>query len=1018
MNLNDLKDYDKKYIFLNEFKLEKEQRIELLLFLINFFKIPGKIEDYYLVLGGRGLISRHNFQNSDFFIQNARILLKTLNQKKVYLDELREYESSEYEKLYTRVGNKFIKVKNITEELAEREELYLKLLSLEIRYKLPKNEFAFQKGKRYGIIIDEKPIEIKLLDEIVPRKISKPRRKKRSRLKLSISDLIKEAQEIDETLSQEGNSYRKRVLENTTFKFVKQQSIQETKNIEINNITNKVGQVGSGKSTLSDAIVKKLAKENKKVVVIESSVPKVLKKAEELNRLGIDAIPVIGSSNWTDHINKVSDGKDFLSDFDSEILTSGCALGGLINEADLSIDYGKEPCTKIYKFYERGASRLNQLNINKTYQCPFYYSCPRRSIQARIFDANVIVTTTAALATMKIGISGMTLFQYTLEYVDLVIVDEAESELQKADQIFAPYVSIDDYIRNNGSISGEFYRKSSDERTSSNLNLRNFISLHQQSNDIFMKINDLLKNDKHGFPRSRLERPFSGRNLIRECWERNLLPEDLCKELEQMSNLNRNRRYIGILRDFISITNKNQLFENFSAYGWGTTKDLTRAQVNRVIFICSVLYFEHLYRELSNLVEKGTELPNSTKEILSQRFEFHQRYIPVSPIGNIFGLQYKDKEKNGKSDLCIVKQFATGRAMYLRFPWLKVDTNGNPLGPHVLLLSGSSFAPGSLSNHIDEHVNYIIEAEPYKRKFIEKSHFEYLNTGVYVSGSGEKRNERLRELVSECKEVIIEKLESNDNILMIVNSYEDVTVVYTKLREILSDTPFKEKIAYIAPDDDNSNDPGKVKQSKVTDVVFKDAKILVSVAVLIERGHNIVDEKGNAYFDTLMFMTRPMPRPDDYRSHVSKVNGYIMAKYSNRNEPVNTETFKQMRSDAFYMYNLLGQSEDRLDDLDTQVQKDIVVTLFVMILQIFGRLCRIGNQEDMKSKAPDVYFADAAFKAKNQNGFDLLNSLVDYLEEIMSEKGIDGEIAKTLYDPFYQALRKGRKIYDKLSLVY
>ena len=72
----------------------------------------------------------------------------------------------------------------------------------------------------------------------------------------------------------------------------------------------------------------------------------------------------------------------------------------------------------------------------------------------------------------------------------------------------------------------------------------------------------------------------------------------------------------------------------------------------------------------------------------------------------------------------------------------------------------------------------------------------------------------------------------------------------------------------------------------------------------------------------------------------------------------------------------------------------------------------------MKSKAPDVYFADAAFKAKNQNGFDLLNSLVDYLEEIMSEKGIDGEIAKTLYDPFYQALRKGRKIYDKLSLVY
>lgn len=1020
LHLYDLKHYEKKYLYLEDFQFVGCQRIELLLFLIHYLNIQGKIEDYYLILGGRGIIPRRSFGSGDYLIQNARILLKTLNQKKVYLDELREYESGDTceERLYKRENDKFVKVSDLSKKTVEREKLYLKLLTLNICYKDKQKKFAFRNGKRFGLLIDDKPVEIKLSSEITPIKLKKPAKKKGGTIKVSIKDLIKEAERIDDLFGKNGKKYRKRVLANTTFKKVLNGTIRHTSYIEISEIVNVIGQVGAGKSTFSKALVKYLAKENRKITLIQNSVPDVLKMCANLTQLGVKAVPVIGASHWEGHIKKTIDGKDFLSDYYSQILTAGCPLGGLIEEVDVSISFGQEPCTRIYKYYEKGKERLNRLNTNERYICPYYYRCPRTKIQADIFEANVIVTTTAALSTMKVGISGMTLFQYVLEYMDLVIVDEAERELQKADEIFAPYVPFDDYIRNNGSLYSDYYKKPSDERTSTDRDLRFFMHLHHESDRIFAKIDGLLKTNRHGFNRSRLERTFSGRLLINDCRENQKLPFDLCDELERMTNLNRDRKYLGILRDLVDVVTKEQLLESFRSYQWGTIEELSQEQVYKVIFIAAVLYFEYLYREMSNLVEWNAQLPDSTKAILSQRFEFQQRYIPVSPIGNIFGLQYKSKVLNEKSDLCIVKQFALGRAMYLRFPWLKLDDEGNPIGPHVLLLSGSSFAPGSMANHINEPVNYIIEAEQYKRDFIKQSHFEHLMTDIYVSGSGDDRNVRLRELVLECKGLICEKLDEGHNILMVVNSYEDTIIVNRALKNILLNTSYEFQTTHVVPDSDNSYVPEKIKQRELDTFISKNARILVAPAIIIERGHNIVDEKGNAAFDTLIFLTRPMQRPDDYTSHVSKVNGFIMSKYTEKYQHVNTECFNKMRADAFNIYRLLDQGGFRLSDLDPLIQKDIVVTLFVMILQIFGRLCRIGNREDMKTRAPDVYFADAAFKANKPEGFDLLNRLVNYLESILSDEHVNVEVAKTLYEPFYLALKKGRNIYDKSENAY
>lgn len=111
------------------------------------------------------------------------------------------------------------------------------------------------------------------------------------------------------------------------------------------------------------------------------------------------------------------------------------------------------------------------------------------------------------------------------------------------------------------------------------------------------------------------------------------------------------------------------------------------------------------------------------------------------------------------------------------------------------------------------------------------------------------------------------------------------------------------------------------------------------------------------------------------------------------------------------MHNELEFKYAKLSDLPEDYQMDIMVTLFTMILQIFGRLCRVGSKENIKKEPLEVYFLDSSFKSESENGFDFLNMLVDYLEKLMNTEGYIGEISKSLYMPFNQSLKKGKNIY-------
>lgn len=423
--------------------------------------------------------------------------------------------------------------------------------------------------------------------------------------------------------------------------------------------------------------------------------------------------------------------------------------------------------------------------------------------------------------------------------------------------------------------------------------------------------------------------------------------------------------------------------------------------LKRLLFILKIIAFEQLYRELSRLVEGMSEVPIELREILNRNLYIQQEFMPNAPVGNTLAIEVRDDE------MYIKKQFALGRALALKMPYLLLDDKGNPLGPNVLLMSGTGYMPGSERYHIGDRVDYIIEAEQAKRDYIANTKIVNLKSSTYVSGAKlELKNQYLKALIEENEKKIIKCVKRDENILMIVNSYEQCKVAYKAVEKILRKYEADCEVWYLKSDNGEleRNDVDNALQRR--DITSFKGGILISPECVIERGYNIVDMYGNAWFDTVMFLVRPMVDPNDYNVQVQKVNGYIMNHYTGLNYGNRIDVMNQMRKDAFDRYAKLNGTKGSLSDLPEDMKIDVIASLFVVIEQVFGRLCRLGST--LKEKYPTIYWVDGAFNASEEGKFDTLKELEKYLENLM-EHSNNPLVAKTLYEPFYKAL-KGEKI--------
>lgn len=978
-------------------------KAEMTLALLEKCKPEGDPTKAYLLLHNYSLLGEVVCDETAFLLQKAHRLLHSCSSKMNWAKVLENYRNAQPEfclYIFTEEiekGSKVLKFARNTELAVEpdRADVYFEY----IRKHKEERHFEYAKGGKYSYSIKDKTsstvysADVEILDRTPQMPISPPPKKTRKKISVSTDELLASAAEMAE---KKPDDYCYSILKSNTLKAVTEGNVKSANRLEIDKITNLVGMVGSGKSTLMKVLSYHLAKADKKVVLVLDTVSSVLEMCSYLSQFGVSVSPVIGRSGREKYIDQVAKAHEkYLQNEYSKYLTAPCIIDGMAkNKSDKSSApmFGNEPCRSLMK-------------NKKHYNCPYMDICPAVRMYREVYTSNVIVTTVQGLAAIRLLGDNKLFLEYVLEQADLVIFDECDKVQKTLDEFFTPSASFDKFRQNAATLCSEAMNKETEALDGMEKNESGYIRKLMRSLGVCMAVREAI-SAYGGTWRTILSRTFSAEILYQAICRENQKNKYISdKSLEHMRRvtigLDHDKDIEHILKFALSEDDIKIFSSDISDWLTDNNCKPDKTFSDHIKLYLVVAAFDNYIREISDSYlflpyERKTQ--QELTDFLSTRFTAQQKILPSSAMGNLFGMK-NDPQKG----LILYRQYAFGRALMDRMPWLRLMEEGQPAGPNVLMLSGSSWADGCLQYHVNVPVKYLLEAEEWKRRKIAESKMIDLGTAIRVSGSGsEEREENLTEVIKKIMGTIEAELRSEGKLLMIVNSYSEAQTAANYLSRLLSN---EKTVACMCREADEF-DENMILRSEIADFSDHSADIMVAPAQAIERGYNIVDKDGHSAFGSVFFLVRPMEVPDDISSKCTKLNGYLERHCVLSGKKNAFDRAAKLRSEATRQWSLMErQGKMQLSSLDPVMKLDVTASLFVLILQIFGRLCRITDES---KPAPRVYFADGAFRRseKNTAGYDLLNELIDYLDSMIDNKET-GKIAETLYQPFYEAFKKG-----------
>lgn len=978
-------------------------KAEMTLAILEKCKPEGDPTKAYLLFHNYSLLGEVVCDETAFLLQKAHRLLHSCSSKMNWAKVLENYRNAQSEfclYIFTEKIEKGSKVLNFARntELAvepDRADVYFEY----IRKHKEEKHFGYAKGGEYSYSIKDKTsstvysADVKIPDRTPQMPISPPPKKTRKKISVSTAELLASAAEMAE---KKPDDYCYSILKSNTLKAVTEGNVKSANMLEIDKITNLVGMVGSGKSTLMKVLSYHLAKADKKVVLVLDTVSSVLEMCSYLSQFGVSVSPVIGRSGREKYIDQVAKAQEkYLQNEYSKYLTAPCIIDGMAkNKSDKSSApmFGNEPCRSLMK-------------NKKHYNCPYMDICPAVRMYRDVYTSNVIVTTVQGLAAIRLLGDNKLFLEYVLEQADLVIFDECDKVQKTLDEFFTPSASFDKFRQNAATLCSEAMNKETEALDGMEKNESGYIRKLMRSLGVCMAVREAI-SAYGGTWRTILSRTFSAEILYQAICRENQKNKYISdKSLEHMRRVTIGLDHDKDIEHILKFALSEDDIKIFSSdiSDWLTDNNCKPYKTfsDHIKLYLVVAAFDNYIREISDSYlflpyERKTQ--QELTDFLSTRFTAQQKILPSSAMGNLFGMK-NDPQKG----LILYRQYAFGRALMDRMPWLRLTEEGQPAGPNVLLLSGSSWADGCLQYHVNVPVKYLLEAEEWKRRKIAESKMIDLGTAIRVSGSGsEEREENLTEVIKKIRGTIEAELRSEGKLLMIVNSYGEAQTAASCLNGLLSNG---KTVACMCREADEFDD-NMILRSEIADFSDHSADIMVAPAQAIERGYNIVDKDGHSAFGSVFFLVRPMEVPDEISSKCTKLNGYLERHCVLSGKKNAFDRAAKLRSEATRQWSLMErQGKMQLSSLDPVMKLDVTASLFVLILQIFGRLCRITDES---KPAPRVYFADGAFRRseKNTAGYDLLNELIDYLESMIDNKET-GKIAETLYQPFYEAFKKG-----------
>ncbi|MEV7185569.1 hypothetical protein [Kitasatospora sp. NPDC093102] len=387
--------------------------------------------------------------------------------------------------------------------------------------------------------------------------------------------------------------------------------------------------------------------------------------------------------------------------------------------------------------------------------------------------------------------------------------------------------------------------------------------------------------------------------------------------------------------------------------------------------------------------------------------------VPEAPMGNVLGFQYlpddREKDDSGRHSgtLRFFRCAGVGRELLLSLHELGADPAAGRPGPHVVLMSGTSWAGSSTRAHVLAPVGAVLKPSRRSLEAVRRSAFRtrflYDDNSKPISLSGTDPKARpavARAMAARLgspgrgqspspleEELALVGDDDRRRAILLVGSYKEANTVADVLHGI---ERWHGRVRVLAADDADleqavrGGGPAPTLSGHATALRRGDlaafaedprAEVLVAPLMAVERGHNILNAQRNAAFGTALFLARPHPRPDDLALAIFAINDWA-TRFVRDHPGLDQGTFTALVNQAAtldaaglafrqvarrewrrllarrYIYSRLSEAEKRA----------FVWDQLVTIWQVIGRLVRGGVPAR-------VVFVDARFAPKLARAF-------------------------------------------------
>jgi len=896
---------------------------------------------------------------------------------------------------------------------ADRRKWYEQLLEQAVAH-LSKDIHFATSGKFHYYKYNQEQESIRYVGEIPPPLVNTstfPRYRPKGRFTLHLGDEhtyqtegMREASAALEWKERAGIGLKLKSLTNPSIRQFEYKGLQHI-----------VGGLGSGKSTFMVLETDRLVRAGARVGFIESSVPQVLNRVKELRLLGINAVPVIGRTGRRKHQkdyisarrHQIRDVTDWGQDSYLELrhVSDFCIIHALANDHENTTDY---PCRQL-------------IQQEKKCVCPYAASCGIYRDFAALIHAEVWVTTSASILKTKLPVMldpyERTVYEAMYDLLDIIFVDEADAVQKQFDDSFVSEIAL---FGN----SQHLFEKTLLESFRKTIGYYGKYAHDEVVQDWMDVLNRLESTIRRGVYRTLNLSPefaqFLYRKLLRLSTEAYRISGAFAKDEQNRERIEQELRnyadhpldhpiYADVTKMLQARTKKEreQALTTILHKLGGETNPVGRLKFpvhSLELYLCLAL-IDHdiqVFMDLYPLVQAKLGKLSEFEGLYTIQREF-SAIMKDAMTGRMTGYLYEVKPGNDTGTFKAVQYSGVGRLLLEDWQSIYAGIDGYE-GPAVVLLSGTSLAPGSAHYHIASLLGWLLESN-LGVPVIHQEYYPIYEHGkeppIQISGEIEDRRERnLRALTAKLMSKIEQELlewrysGANRKVLLIVNSYEDVADVGAVFA---SHSSWKNRYRQLTRDPDHFHE-AEFSRAELERFANENADVLIAPLLAISRGYNILDDTKGSLFGSVFFMIRPYPIPQDMTYLIQLLHAKLpdFIERADFEGKLYRQALDLIRSESNSLLHRMYRKPDYWSVLNPAERKTIAWYTFIPVWQTIGRLLRKGTPAR-------VFYCDGKFLAQPMRT-DVGESMLDYWLKIMVDHESNPAF-RSLYGPFIDSMK-------------